>query len=188
MQAQLAFRKKIESTLNKRPIKTANGNISKNLIDASMGCPMGGHEIEPLWLYQPKNADVEMLFGFYPNFTPNDLICKIVPPGEYPKAQEGASVQFNADRCIQYRGGDYVLEHHGRITIRYAIARDKLMSAIETICPAAMKKARIGGVWPVEIGTASDVSKFADQLFMYAYCVEQGKRQLRGETPLPIIN
>lgn len=42
--------------------------------------------------------------------------------------------------------------------------------------------------WPVRIGTSADVPGLLNHQSVFAYCVEQAKRRLRNESPLPTFS
>ncbi len=181
------FRNEIKSALANLPFQTPEGQVIRDDVRVSLGYPGGTHELPPLWLYQRKNTDLEMLFGFYSNFTEDDLICKVVNHSEVIKPGEGASVQFNGDRCIRPEGQNALLEHDGRITVGKPVARKTLLDLISSVCPKEMALAGIKGDWPVRIGATNDVSDLIDHLFLYCYCIEQGKRQIKNTELLPLL-
>lgn len=133
-----------------------------------------------LWRYLPHQGDLEMYFGFYDNFTPDDIICKVFSSWKELYRGMGASVQFNAGRCMTVS----CLCHHGDVTVGKRISRSHLVSLIQTICPREMGMAGILGSWPVTIGDTTNIPRLIDQLFVYAYCIEQAKRYIRGEAPM----
>jgi len=153
-----------------------------------MGHPCGEHEIPPLWVYSRAGNSLEMVFGFYHNFTPDDLICKVIPAGEYPLKGEGASLQFNGDLCTEHVSDAIVLQHSGRITVRSAIKRDDLLASVERDNKNIMQNAGFTGVWPVRIGSTAAIPALLDRLFLYTYCIEQAKRSFRGKPMLSTIN
>ena len=183
------FRAAVEQALRTLPILTPAGRVAPSTVDVHMGYPGGSHDIEPAWVYERAGTTLEMAFRFYENFTPNDLICKVVVAGEYPQSGEGASVQFNSDRCVVASELAHTLVHHGEVTVRTRVTRTMLVRAIEEICPREMDLAGIKNSnpssWPVRIGTSADVPGLLDNLFVFAYCIEQAKRRLRNESPLP---
>ena len=132
-----------------------------------------------------------MLFAFYQNFTPNDLICKVLAAGQDVRPGEGASIQFNADRCVRAAGRKaWGLAHHGRVTAGETISRDRLVHPIAGVVPAARQllgDLTLKSAWPVTLGRTSDPAAMLDRLFVYAYCVEQGKRSIRSEKLLPSL-
>ncbi|MCE9575756.1 MAG: hypothetical protein K8W52_21580 [Deltaproteobacteria bacterium] len=153
-----------------------------------MGYPGGGHAVDPAWVFAHSGTGLEMVFQFFSNFTEHDLICKVVEAGEYPVSGEGASVQFNAGRCVEPRGDEFALVHHGEVTVGQRVSRQNLVASLSAVCPDAMALAGIidadPGSWPVTIGATTDVAELIDRLFVFAYCIEQAKRHLREEPAL----
>lgn len=113
----------VQQWLSLPPRQTPHGVIGRQLRSAEFGSKGGGHGELHCWVYQRRDTDLEMLFAFYDNFTPDDLICKVVDAGAGVRPGEGASIQFNADRCVRsvgYRAWE--LTHHGRVTAGEAIS------------------------------------------------------------------
>jgi hypothetical protein len=131
-----------------------------------------------------------MTFAFYDNFTHDDLICKVGPIGE--TAGTGATIQFNGNESMVACGTRVVaLCHHGLITVRHRISRAQLVETIIKKAPDAVQQ--LGGLdseegWPLQLGTTADFPELIDRIFVYAYSVEQAKRSLRGENPLPRLS
>lgn len=181
------MRKAVEAGLSRRPFVTPAGDVLPDLKSVKMGSPSGAHEVPPAWVYKRRNGALEMVFQFYWNFTKDDLICKVVEAGQYPENYQGASVQFNANESVRVEGGAAVLFHHGRVTLRHGISRDRLLEAMHAVCPRATDLASIHSTesWPLRIGSSDDLPKLIDSIFLYAYCLEQGKRHLSG---LPLLD
>ncbi|MCI0563448.1 MAG: hypothetical protein MN733_33655 [Nitrososphaera sp.] len=185
------FRYEVSEALVMRPYKTSYGKVVETMVPITMGYPGDFHNVPPAWVYQHDASGLEMVFQFHRNFTDHDLICKVVHPGQYPASGEGASIQFNSDYCIRSVPPYCELVHHGRITVKRAIPRVRLINLMSRACPDAMLKvgisANFNNAWPISIGVTGDISSLLDRLFLYAYCVEQAKRTIRQETPLPLI-
>lgn len=116
--AAASFKASVQQWLKRRPRRTANGVVSNRFRSAEFGAARGGrHEPLQCWVYQRSGSGLEMLFAFYQNFTPYDLICKVLADGSSLQPGEGASIQFNSDRCVRALGrGTWSLSHHGRVT------------------------------------------------------------------------
>ena len=184
------FRDEINHALAIRPYRTPQGEVVTTMVDVLMGYPGGSHDVPPAWIYQHDDSGLEMVFQFYENFTDFDLACKVINLGQYPKCGEGASVQFNSDYCVRSVPPYVVLVHRGCVTVRSAIARNKLINMMSLACPQAMRNVGLSvsfSSWPISIGTTEDVRKLLDRLFLYAYCVEQVKRTVRHESLLPLV-
>lgn len=125
-----------------------------------------------------------MLFAFYDNFTPDDLICKIVVKERTPTDGEGATLQFNGNEITEDGDGNPLLSHRGRVTVGGAIARAELLERISAHALEASDA--LGGIgFPLILGSPSIPGTMLDRLFLYAYAIEQAKRSLRGESALP---
>lgn len=157
------FRRLFEDALDKLPFQTESGQVDEGKADfPSMGHPGGTHSIGRLWRYLRNDTNLQMYFGFYNNFTPDDLICKVFSSWDELRPGMGASVQFNADHCIKGEGTMSYLCHHGKVTIGVAISRSNLVSRIKQICPREMNIAGILGKWPVRIGYATSIPGLID--------------------------
>jgi len=182
---RVRFREALTTWLEQRPRTTDEGNVLHDTRILALGSPAGPHGEIDCWVYRTRLAPLEMCFAFYDNFTPDDLICKILPIGRITRDGEGATIQFNGDNCIRdAENGDVALCHEGHITVRHGIKRADLVEVIAT--HAAEGLARLGGTdtlaaWPLLIGFTSDLSMLLDRLFAYAYCIEQAKRFLRDD-------
>jgi len=179
------FRSAIEQRLA-RSLTTPLGSIARDPVAVRMGSPGGTHGDLSLWVYARTGTMLEMVVGFFELFTPDDLICKVVPAGEYPRSDEGASLQLNADRCLFAIDDDIALIHHGRVSASGSISRARLIEVMTELCPEEMRAAGITGEasWPLELGRVSDLPALFDRLFLYAYCIEQAKRFKRHQSPL----
>ncbi|MEJ7601241.1 MAG: hypothetical protein WKG01_25275 [Kofleriaceae bacterium] len=179
------FRAAIERRLA-RGLHTPLGVIARNRVPVRMGSPGGTHGDLKLWVYARAGTELEMVVGFFQLFTPDDVICKVVPAGDYPRANEGASVQLNADRCLAMRDDQIALGHHGRVSASGSISRARLVEMMSELCPDEMRAAGIASEasWPLELGRLEDLPALFDRLFLYAYCIEQAKRFKRDQSPL----
>jgi hypothetical protein len=182
------FRQAVEAALATLPFTTPAGRIAPRRVPVYMGYPGGNHEIQPAWIYERANTSLEMALNFYSNFSPTDLICKVIPAGEYPQHGEGASVQFNGNHCVIPDGVQQCLVHQGKFTLRAGIARSTIVATLQQICPEEMHLAGISDgplSWPLHIGSTAEIPALLDRIFVFAYCIEQAKRHLREEALLP---
>lgn len=179
------FRSAIEQQLA-RSLTTPLGSIARDRVPVRMGSPGGTHGDLSLWVYARSGTLLEMVVGFFELFTPDDVICKVVPAGEYPRSDEGASLQLNADRCLFDKDDDIALVHHGRVSASGSISRARLIEVMTELCPDEMRTAGIisEASWPLELGRLGDLPALFDRLFLYAYCIEQAKRWKRQQPPL----
>lgn len=180
------FRLALEELLEDLPLETSAGEVIEATTDEQFGFRGGNHEPTECLIYRPNGSDLEMRFGFYGNFTPDDIICKVVPIGADIPQGEGASLQLNADQCIRARrDGELILEHSGLVTVAgKRRSRADLLKAIGQTAPEAL--AMLGGLnWPYTIGSTDDIEQLLDTLFVYAFCIEQAKRFFRGDQLLP---
>ena len=95
------FRAILTADLERLPRPTRQGRVQAERRAVQFGYPVGFHEETESWVYLRNDMAPHLLFAFYENFTPDDLICKVVEPGQELQPGEGASVQFNADRCLR---------------------------------------------------------------------------------------
>jgi hypothetical protein len=179
------FRSTIERWISRGP-RTPLGSIAPDKIAVRMGSPGGTHGDLSLWVYARTGTMLEMVVGFFELFTPDDVICKVVPAGEYPRSDEGASLQLNADRCLFLIEDQIALVHHGRVSASGSISRARLVEVMTELCPDEMRAVGIASEvsWPLELGRLGDLPALFDRLFLYAYCIEQAKRFKRNQSPL----
>lgn len=182
------FRRLIEAALAVRPFQTDHGVVAAETREFDSGYPGGSHEPARCWIYRPHGLGLEMLFGFYSNFTPDDLITKVIPANAEIKKGIGATVQFNADRSVTPDGEHFALHHHGLITVHHAMSREALVNCIREQAPDADRM--LGGLdvvqgWPLRLGSTDRLNDLIDRLFLYCFAVEQAKRSWRGEALLP---
>lgn len=190
LHARTRFRSAFQAALAQRPLRTPRGIVLLEMRSTRFGYPGGSHEPTECWAYRPHDGAVEMLLSFYSNFTDDDLICKVNPVGKGAHDGAGASIQFNGDNSVTEERGVLTLRHHGRVTVTSAISRAALVETIRK--NAADADAALGGLdadhgWPLRIGSLADVTSLLDRLFLYAYAVEQAKRALRRDAPLPPV-
>lgn len=164
---------------------TPAGRLVGTQQNINFGFPAGGHGDIPCWTYAPRGAALVMHFGFYSNFTPDDLICKVSTSADSFRRGIGASLQFNSGLSVE--ADPLRLVHSGRVTVRTSVARATLLDEMEKTAPHAVRTLGINGVdaWPIEIGRTSDLPTMLDRLFLYAYAIEQAKRSIRREAILP---
>ena len=188
--ARHGFRIFLESELKKLPFRCGSGVVQEEPQDVDFGFPGGRHPSTLCWVYERSDVRLDLVFGFYENFTDSDLITKVVPRGESPTPGSGASVQFNGDSSVLETAPDeWALMHHGKVTVGSSIPRADLVGhieenarrAVDLLGPTALQ------AWPLVIGDTSDTKRLLDQLFVYVYAVEQGKRSIRGEEALPTL-
>jgi hypothetical protein len=185
---RVRFRNAVTSWLNERPRATVGGVVQAAMRSLTFGAPSGSHGDALYWVYSRTATELEMCFAFYVNFTQDDLLCKIFRAGEVPKDGQGASIQFNGEKCMENLGPEIGFYHDGRVTLTHPIGRQTL---VETIAQSAADGMDLLGgpntlkEWPFEVGTTKDLAGLIDRLFLYAYCIEQAKRTLRGEGALP---
>lgn len=183
------FREALTSWLDKPTRTTTDGKILHDMRDLSFGYRGGTHGQIRCWVYSSAVTTVEMCFAFYSNFTIDDLICKVLPVGASTRSGAGATIQFNGDNCMKDLGtGGIFLCHDGLVTVGTRISRNDLVGLITTSALEAL--ARLGGLppkggWPLRLGSTDDFPALVDRVFLYAYCIEQAKRFLRGEDALP---
>lgn len=184
---RVRFRNAVTTWLNQRPRMTGAGVVQPFMRTLTFGCPSRSHGEQSYWVYRRTDTELEMCFAFYDNFTPDDLLCKVFCVGEPASDGQGASIQFNGNKCMEDLGLDVGFYHSGRITVTTPVSREDLVEAIVQSAPDGIDC--LGGCdslqeWPFQIGTTGDLAGLIDRLFVYAYCVEQAKRWLRGEGPL----
>jgi hypothetical protein len=184
------FRELFAIALRTLPLITHHGRVENRRWRVQFGAPSGSHEDTDCWIYHHGGSGLEMLFAFYSNFTPNDLICKVIRPGQEVLSGEGASVQFNANQSVaESEANVFTLSHHGRVTIGRPIERETLLNAMQEAAPQAIEM--LGGLqeacpnWTVVLGNTRNVGLLIDRMFFYAYGVEQAKRSLKQEELLP---
>lgn len=186
------FRRSFQSFLEGRPITTSRGVVLPDSRPTQFGYPGGSHQPNSCCVYRRKSSNTDLLLDFYSNFSTDDLITKVVQAGKTPHKGAGASVQFNMFQCLsKSKDGEICLGHKGVITVKTAISRPALVSLLKEICPSALEHFCIGGdkpgSWPVVLGSTADLPSLLDNLFVYSYAIEQIKRQIRGEVPLPAV-
>lgn len=182
-----AFRESFTKFLASRPT-TAAGEVRKKQRSIAFGYPGGNHGAIECWEYRRNDAAPRMYLAFHRNYTPNDLIVKVADEGQELPPGCGASVQFNANYCV-HRESPRVLAlvHRGVVTVGSAISRARLIGAMQAAAPGAL--ATLGGLipdrdWPHRLGDLRSPGALLDQIFLYGYCVEQGKRHLQALDPL----
>jgi hypothetical protein len=128
-----------------------------------------------------------MYFAFYRNFTPHDLICKVAEAEEEIRAGSGATLQFNASKTL--RGPTPTLYHHGNTTVGTRMSRRRLIRDMRRLAPVSAASFDLSEwtTWPVLLGSSDDIDGLLDALFVYAYGIEQVKRNVRGDPRLPPI-
>jgi hypothetical protein len=189
MRDREGFMSKVSTYMDTHPT-TNGGRVLPTLRKVQFGFPGALHEVTNCWVYVPKTPrGVVMLVAFFNNFTPFDLLCKVLLEDEVVVLGAGASIQFNADRCVgDQLGGTIDLQHHGQVNARGTISRANLMAGFRLHAPAAF--GALGGDaffrrWPVVLGSTAAPDRLLDTLFLYAYGVEQVKRLKREEAALP---
>lgn len=185
------FRKYLSTEFAVRPYGCHEGTVVARAGELGLGYPGGHHEPISCWIYERKDADLDLLFGFYSNFTPDDFVTKVLNRGSVPEDGAGASVQFNGDLSVLAgaQPGRLALVHHGKVTLRTGVKRSQLVAEIERIAPRAADRLGLIGraAWPLVIGDTGNLPQLMDRLFTYAYAVEQAKRSWRREPLLPSL-
>ena len=165
------FRRIFENAFSRLPFRTPRGVVARLRREAQFGTPHGPHEPTRCWVYSAYESPFELLFAFYSNFSPDDLICKVVIAQQTMPKGEGASLQFNGNKSVVDDGVHFILRHDGRVTIRSPIRRDELLSRIREYAPQA--DIALGGIeFPFVCGTTADVGALLDRLFLYSYAIE----------------
>lgn len=186
MTAAARFRANVTLTLSQLPFRTPRGVVQRTRRGAHFGTPRGGHDPLDCWVYSAYESDLELMFAFYSNFSPDDLICKIVLADQVPMDGEGATLQFNGNENVEDDGVDQILRHHGLVTVGRRIARADLLERIGV--HASEADAALGGIeFPLFCGSTADVGSLLDRLFLYSYAIEQAKRSFRQESALPAL-
>jgi hypothetical protein len=181
------FRAMVTAALSQLPVRTPRGVVQRTQGGVRFGTPTGGHNPLDCWVYSAYSSALELVFAFYSNFSPDDLICKIVPAGHAPTDGRGATLQFNGHKSVEDDGIHYTLRHDGLVTVRNRIARADLLERVRL--HASEANAALGGIeFPLVCGSTADLGTLLDRLFLYAYAVEQAKRSLRQEPALPIVH
>jgi hypothetical protein len=181
----VVFRKGLERWLA-LPRKTPLGEILREKVSNSFGTPSGSHQETLCWVYKRNNSLLRMDLAFYSNFTDDDLICKVSTDGI--NKGDGATIQFNSGRCVSEKKG---LTHHGNVTVRKRLKRTDLFQLIEQNAADGLDFITTlhgSKSWPIILGSLNNIGELIDQIFAYAYCIEQAKRAHRKESPLPQIN
>lgn len=151
----------------------------------------GRHEVSYAWLYTRDNSRLGMIVAVFSNYSNHDILCVVGEPstltcGVLPHT--GPTLQLNGRELYEYDGfGTVHVTHHGLVTVRSRVSRSDLLSSIRTAAPreADHLELRSLAAWPFHLGNTADPGAFLDRLFEYGYCVEQAKRQLRGDHLLP---
>lgn len=173
-------------TLSQLPFSTPRGIVKRTRRGAHFGTPRGGHDPLDCWVYSAHESALELMFAFYSNFSPNDLICKIVLADQAPTDGEGATLQFNGNETVEDDGVNQILRHHGLVTVGTRIARADLLEQIGLHAREA--NIALGGIeFPLFCGSTADIGTLLDRLFFYSYAVEQAKRSFRYEPALPAL-
>jgi len=178
------FRQKLTDFIESADIRNDIGFIEKNKFIIYPGSRGGSHEDVECWLFKTFVNDLIMAFGFYANFSDNDLICKVGKMDTLQIKGLGASIQFNGNECIKpVENTNYKLLHYGKVTVGSSISRDKLANYICELTPDIAKHFRIhtGDSFPVFLGSTLEFDKLIGNLFLYSYAIEQAKRSIRGE-------
>lgn len=181
------FRKHLTDYLEKNDVSSKYGYVAKDKIILDPGFPGGSHGQIECWLFKTFSNNLVMAFGFYANFTADDLFCKVGTLESIVAKGIGASIQFNGSKSISTENDNHFkLIHSGSITVGHSINRDKLAMLINEHCKYVATQFQITNKasWPLEIGSTKNINDFIDKLFLYSYAIEQAKRSLRNEKPL----
>lgn len=182
-----AFRSTIQRALARLPLQTPNGVVLDERRTANWGYRGGKHRPVDCWVYRPLGSSTEVLFGFQDNFSPHDLMCRAQDADEVQADGRGATLQLNGHNCVLTNGRGQMLIHSGSVTVGSAVKRARLLTLMEEHAPPAFDAlfAAASKPWPIVLGTTADVPALLDRLALYAFAVEQAKRAIRGERPLP---
>jgi Domain of unknown function (DUF3883) len=184
--AAARLKAKVTSCLSGLPFATPRGVVRAEVREARFGTPSGEHGGLHCWVYSAHESHLELIFAFYENFSPDDLICKVLPAGKGLAHGQGATLQFNGNDSPIEEGSDVVLCHHGLVTVGKRIARADLLERIGQHAPSANDA--LGGIaFPFVCGTTANIGALLDRLFVYAYAIEQAKRSIRDEPLLPSL-
>ena len=146
----------------------------------------------PCWLYRHADTGLVLCFGFFPNFTDHDLICKVVAEGQEQSDAGSPALQVNAERCFwATANGALEITHHGSVSPEgRPITRGLLLSTMPRVAKRAV--GLLGGLednrpgWQIRLGDTGHVAALLDRLFAYCLGVEQVKRHVLKEFPLPV--
>lgn len=178
-------------TLNKAlqplPLATRLGRVV-GLDELSLGFPGGSHRSAPFWRFEPVRSPVIFHFGFVPNFSWDDLMCKVSPAGLPPAVGTGASVQLNGLKSFLVEGEFIAVAHSGSVTLGHALSRETLAADMTRLAPDVV--AHFGGLqerwWPLALGSTASIPDLVDNLFLWSSGVEQVKRAHREESQLDL--
>ena len=180
------FKGHLSKWLRGIPRKTPRGKVLKTRETVHFGSPGGAHEPVLCWDYRPDNIPIKMLFGFFRNYTPWDIICKVLPVEDHVKPGTGATLQLNSENSLDEYAS--ILSHSGLITVKTRIPRARLFSLICKLSPEVAEELKIDpkDTQQVTLGNVKHFSKLIDNLFSYACGVERSKSHLRNEPMLSI--
>ena len=185
---QQQFKASFEKRLGTLPLTTPKGLVLGGVTPVVFGHPTGRHKEVECWTYRRNGSPLELLFGFQKVYTKFDMIVKAKASGQEVVPDEGGSVQFNADSSYADWPNSFTLRHHGLVNVRHRVSRAVLFDAMEKATPEAVKEIGPfvdGSNWNKVIGTLDRFEPLLDNLFLYGYCVEQGKRLLKDVDLLP---
>jgi hypothetical protein len=184
--AAAQFVKSVKLALAQLPYRTSRGVVQQRRRRVHFGAPSGNHDPVNCWVYSPNESEFEFVFAFFRYISPGSLICKVIPRGTEIADGDGASLQLNGDG-IRFEDDDCpALYHRGDVTIGSRISRAELSERIEQ--EASEASSALGGIeFPFYCGSTGDIGSMLDRLFLYAYAIEQAKRALREESPLPSL-
>lgn len=186
--SHIYFRKIFTDFFDGNKVENKLGRISKEKITINPGYRLGNHGEIECWNFETYTSKVIMAFGFYSNFTKNDLICKVGTIEQITSKGIGASIQFNANKSfILNQNKKYELIHSGSITVGHSISREVLANLFNKLTYNIARRFLISdkNSWPVLIGSTTDFPKLLDNLFLYGFAMEQVKRSIRKEELLP---
>jgi hypothetical protein len=185
-----AFHQILDAALATLPQMTSLGRVV-GTDTLHFGAPSGSHREATFWRFERGGSPHVLHFGFVPNFTPHDLMCKVSLAGEMPSDGAGASIQFNGSESFRaVAGGGIGIQHHGRVTVTHAISRADLVARMTEVAPEVV--GHFGGIderrFPLALGTTSDLPSLVDSLLVWCFGVEQVKRSLREQPLLPPLH
>ena len=171
--------------LERLPLATRLGRVVGG-DELSFGFPAGHHRSSTFWRFEPIRGSVMFHFGFVPNFSWDDLMCKVSPVGPLPDKGAGASIQLNGLKSFTVDGDVVSVSHSGSVTLGQALSRETLSAELSKLAPDVVAHFRglQGRWWPVSLGSTASLPELLDNLFLWSLGVEQVKRAFRDEPRL----
>ena len=186
-----AFARLVSEYLDSAP-QFVFGALSPQKRTATFGFRGGMHDTTQYWVFDVPGG-IEVWMAFVANFSENDLFVRVMNAGDEPATGSGASVQFNMNECLLYleeSGPQLWLTHNLRVNAGKSLKREYLLDRMKDLAPEAS-----GLIFDwlsddrksVHLGGTNDIEDLIQTIFVFAYCVEQVKRDFRGQPPLATI-